>query len=111
MMTPDYGGLPLMMMEMATEQDLINFQTITLNGLILTEIPTEISKQATIRMDVQPFLEIHLSMYWDVQTMMEMDTQTMGISSLDLPHNGMTVSGMDMATTSMATKAMRVQPC
>ena len=30
-------------------------------------------------MDVQPFLEIHLSMYWDVQTMMEMDTQTMAV--------------------------------
>ena len=61
-------------------------------------------------MDVQPFLEIHLSMYWDVQTMVEMDTQTVEISSLDLAPNGMTATGMAMATTSMATKAMHVRP-
>ena len=57
-------------------------------------------------MDVFPNLVIQLRMRLDVLTMMEMDTQTMGISSLDLPHNGMTVIGMAMATTSMATKAM-----
>ena len=51
MTTQDYGGLPLMMMEMATERDWIRFKMIILNGLILTEIPTEHQQAATIRMD------------------------------------------------------------
>ena len=70
----------------------------------------EIIPQGIIRMDVFPNLVIQLRMPLDVQTMMEMDTQTMEISSLDLPPNGMTATGMAMATTSMATKAMLVRP-
>ena len=70
----------------------------------------EIIPQGIIPMDVFPNSVIQLRMPLDVQTMMEMDTQTMEISSLDLPHNGMTVIGMAMATTSMATKAMLVRP-